>query len=56
MMNEMEREVNVSIGCGVTGCKYNRAGDYRTLKKIHVGNTANCDADCCTCCDSYEKK
>ena len=56
MSYENEREVNASIGCGVTDCKYNRAGDFCTLKKIHVGNTCNAAADCCTCCDSFEKK
>lgn len=57
MMNEKNvQDVNTSIGCGVTECKYNRAGDYCTLRKIHVGNTCNSAADCCTCCDSFEKK
>lgn len=51
-----EREVNMSIGCGVTECKFNRAGDYCTLSKIHVGNTCDCDAEKCTCCDSFERK
>jgi hypothetical protein len=50
------QEVNTSIGCGVTECKYNRAGDYCTLRKIHVGNTCSCDAESCTCCDSFERK
>lgn len=54
MMNE--KEVNTSIGCGVTECKYNRSGDYCTLRKIHVGNTCSCDAESCTCCDSFERK
>ncbi len=53
---ENGREVNTAIGCGVVGCKYNRAGDFCTLSKIHIGNTCNCDADACTCCDSYEKR
>ena len=56
MMNERNQEVNTSIGCGVTECKYNRSGDYCTLRKIHVGNTCSCDAESCTCCDSFEKK
>ena len=56
MMNENVQEVNTSIGCGVTECKYNRAGDYCTLRKIHVGNTCSCDAESCTCCDSFERK
>ena len=56
MMNKQNGEVNTAIGCGVTECKYNRAGDYCTLRKIHVGNTCNCDAESCTCCDSFERK
>lgn len=54
MMNEKNCEVNTAIGCGVTECKYNRSGDYCTLRKIHVGNA--CSNESCTCCDSYEKK
>ena len=53
-MKEMNQDVNTSIGCGVTECKYNRAGDFCTLRKIHVGNT--CAEGSCTSCDSYEKK
>jgi hypothetical protein len=56
MMNEKGLEVNTAIGCGVTECKYNRSGDYCTLRKIHVGNTCSCDSESCTCCDSFEKK
>ena len=52
MMNEQTREVNTSIGCGVVDCKYNRSGDYCTLRKSHVGNTCSCDAESCTCCDA----
>ena len=51
-----EKEANMSIGCAVTECKYNRSGDYCTLSRIHVGNTCDCDADKCTCCDSFERK
>lgn len=51
-----ENEVNKSIGCGVTECKYNHTGDYCTLSKIHVGNTCSRDAECCTCCDSFVKR
>jgi hypothetical protein len=47
-------DVNMAIGCGVTECKYNCAGDYCTLRKIHVGNT--CASESCTCCDSFERK
>ena len=56
MNNQNGHEVNMAIGCGVTECKYNRAGDYCTLRKIHVGNTCSCDAESCTCCDSFERK
>ena len=55
MTNEKCCDVNTAIGCGVTECKYNRAGDYCTLRKIHVGNSCG-SANSCTCCDSYEKK
>lgn len=54
MMNDEKLEVNNSIGCGVTECKYNRSGDYCTLRKIHVGNA--CSGEQCTCCDSFERK
>ncbi len=54
MKNE-NREVNTCIGCGVTECKFNRAGDYCTLSKIHVGCSCK-SADTCTCCDSFERK
>ncbi len=56
MMNENKQEVNTCIGCCVTECKYNRSGDYCTLRKIHVGNTCSHDAASCTCCDSFEKR
>jgi hypothetical protein len=26
------------------------------LRKIHVGNTCDCNAEHCTCCDSFERK
>lgn len=55
MMNE-NKQANTCIGCDVTGCKYNTSGCYCTLDKIHVGNTCSCDAESCTCCDSYEKR
>ena len=54
MTNETMHGVNTAVGCDVTGCKYNRAGDYCTLAKIHVGKA--CDSQQCTCCDSYESK
>ena len=55
-MNNQMNGVNTCISCGVTECKYNRSGDYCTLSKIHVGNTCDCDAEKCTCCDSFERK
>lgn len=54
MTNETMHGVNTAVGCDVTGCKYNRAGDYCILAKIHVGKA--CDSQQCTCCDSYESK
>ncbi len=54
MTNENMQGVNTAVGCNVTGCKYNRAGDYCTLARIHVGKA--CDGQQCTCCDSYEGK
>ena len=56
MMNENKMDVKTSIGCNVTECKYNRAGDYCTLSKIHVGCDCNCDSEKCTCCDSFQRK
>ena len=50
---EEEKNVNTCIGCGVTECKYNHTGSYCTLPEIHVGNTCSCDAESCTCCDSF---
>ena len=49
-------DVNKSIGCNVMECKFNCAGDYCTLSKIHVGNNCDCNAESCTCCDSFERK
>lgn len=49
MMNENNNNVNTSIGCGVTECKFNCKGDYCTLSKIHVGNTCSCEEAKCTC-------
>ena len=45
MTNETMHGVNTAVGCDVTGCKYNRAGDYCTLAKIHVGKA--CDSQQC---------
>ena len=36
--------------------RYNYDGKNCTLSTIHVGNTCDCNAEQCTCCDSYEKK
>lgn len=55
-MKEANGTINTSIGCNVTDCKHNSAGAYCCLSKIHVGNTCDCNADSCTCCDSYERK
>lgn len=52
----IERTVNKGVGCTVTGCRHNYNGKSCTLSTIHVGNTCDCDADKCTCCDSYESK
>ena len=52
----IERTVNKGVGCNGTGCRYNYDGKNCTLSTIHVGNTCDCDAEQCTCCDSYEKK
>ncbi len=52
---KMMSGVNTAIGCGVKECKYN-ASEYCSLEKIHVGNTCSCDAESCTCCDSFERK
>ena len=56
MMNENNNNVNTSIGCGVTECKFNCKGDSCTLSKIHVGNTCSCEEAKCTCCDSFQRK
>ena len=57
MMNKQTcHDVNTAIGCDVTECKYNCAGDFCTLRKIHVGNNCSCNAESCTCCDSFERK
>ena len=56
MMNENNNNVNTSIGCGVTECKFNCKGDYCTLSKIHVCNTCSCEEAKCTCCDSFQRK
>lgn len=52
----IERTVNKGVGCNVTGCRHNYAGTNCTLTTIHVGNTCDCTAEKCTCCDSYESK
>ena len=54
MMNE-KSGVNTCIGCNVTECKYNNK-QYCSLDKIHVGNTCSCDAESCTCCESFQRK
>ena len=50
----MEHMLNCGVTCGVTECKYNRDGMACELSKIHVGNA--CDAESCTCCDSFMQR
>ncbi len=52
----IERTINKGVGCNVTGCRHNYDGKSCTLTTIHVGNTCDCTAEKCTCCDSYESK
>lgn len=47
--------VNTAIGCSVKDCKHN-CREYCSLAKIHVANTCSCDAEACTCCDSFERR
>ncbi len=53
-MNCHNNDVNSSIGCNVTECKYNCSGKNCTLSHIHVG--CSCSKESCTCCDSFERK
>ena len=46
-------KVNQSIGCEVSECMFNCEGKNCTLDKIVVGNTCDCDAESCTCCENY---
>ncbi len=50
----MEHTINCGVSCGVTECKFNRDGMACELAKIHVGNA--CNAERCTCCDSFEDR
>ena len=49
-------KINHAIVCEVSGCMYNCEGKNCTLDRIVVGNTCNCDADSCTCCENYRKR
>ncbi len=46
-------QINSGVTCGVTECKYNHDGMACGLNKIHVGNDCTCNAEKCTCCDSF---
>ena len=48
--------INSSIGCEVSACKYNCDGKNCTLDDIRVGNNCNCEDGACTCCENYCKK
>ncbi len=52
----MEHNINCGVSCGVTECRYNRDGMNCELDKIHVGNTCDCNAQRCTCCDSFQHR
>ena len=47
---------NHSIGCEVTECMFNCEGRNCSLDKITVGNTCDCEADKCTCCENLKRK
>ena len=47
-------KINQSIGCEVSDCMFNCDGKNCTLDKIVVGNTCDCDAEKCTCCENYK--
>ena len=44
------KKINQAIGCEVSDCMFNCEG------KIVVGNTCDCEADKCTCCENYRSK
>lgn len=49
-------KINHAIGCEVSDCKFNCEGKNCTLDRIMVGNTCECDAEKCTCCENYRRK
>lgn len=49
-------QINQSIGCEVSECMFNCDGKNCTLDKIVVGNTCDCDAESCTCCENYRRR
>lgn len=49
-------KINQAIGCEVSDCMYNCDGKNCTLDRIMVGNTCDCDAEKCTCCENYRCK
>lgn len=49
-------KINQAIGCEVSDCMYNCDGKNCTLDRITVGNTCDCDAEKCTCCENYRCK
>ena len=49
-------KINQSIGCEVSDCMFNCDGKNCTLDKIVVGNTCDCDAEKCTCCENYKSR
>ena len=54
-VNSMEK-VNHAIGCEVFDCMYNCNGKNCTLEHIVVGNTCDCEAEKCTCCENFKRK
>lgn len=52
---KMDR-INHAIGCEVSDCMFNCEGKNCTLDRIMVGNTCDCSADKCTCCENFQKK
>lgn len=54
-----DNNLNSSIGCSVSECKYHLENDYCSLDHIHVTTsnlTNNVDTPEYTECGSYEKK
>ena len=49
-------QINCGVSCGVSECKFNVDGCHCELETIHVGNTCDCDAESCTCCENFRKR